>query len=546
MRRSLLPLLASLPWLAVGTPYRDFNSYWYELGYYGAFPSQSYQTVDAVSPLLNVVQSSPQCSNDSVLLTPRGNSVPNPGPLILDASGNLIWIEKKFGEVMDMKVQTYRGQDYLTFWSGTDDGTHGRGKYYMASLTHHPNPAVADFAQLDSSYETQYVLDAVGDDLDGDLHEFRITENGTALMTVYEIIPMDLSGVGGRSDGWVYDGLFQEVDIETGKLLFQWRASEHYSVEESLKPLYGQGEASDVAWDYFHINSIDKDTSGNYYISSRYTHTVTCISPNGTVLWTLGGKRQQFKDLSGGAATNFSWQHHVEWHPGNLITIFDNGAYDRHFYTAEYSRGLAVQLDLENMTANLTHSYDQPEGNLAHSQGSVQILPNGNVFVGWGHSAAYTEYSEDAEVLCNVHFGSPVFFDWGWVKSYRTFRSRWVGRPKTPPDIAIRWNKLFVSWNGATEVAEWSLQAANSVTQGGLVTDFQEVKTIPKKEFEASFALDSVKKPYVRVAALDGNGTILDYSGIMARKSRQYVSSRHSYTTLPTALLHDQLISQFG
>lgn len=44
-------------------------------------------------------------------------------------------MEKKFGQSMDLKVQHYNGSDFLTFWAGTNDGTHGRGVYYMARQT---------------------------------------------------------------------------------------------------------------------------------------------------------------------------------------------------------------------------------------------------------------------------------------------------------------------------------------------------------------------------------------------------------------------------
>jgi hypothetical protein len=32
---------------------------------------------------------------------------------------------------------------------------------------------------------------------------------------------------------YIWDSLFQEIDIETNELLFQWRASDHYSMDEN-------------------------------------------------------------------------------------------------------------------------------------------------------------------------------------------------------------------------------------------------------------------------------------------------------------------------
>ncbi|GME47107.1 Arylsulfotransferase [Neofusicoccum parvum] len=516
--------LAFLPLLAAAAPSCQSNPLWYDQGLYGAYPWREYTSFDLASPRVNVLESSVQCDQGYVFLEPRGRSVSTPGPMILDHEGNLVYMEKKYGEAMDFRPQKYKGEDYLTFWSGTDDGTHGRGSYYM----------------LDSSYEVKYTINPANG-LEGDLHEFEITENGTALMTIYEIIPADLSSVGGPTDGWIYDGLFQEIDIETGHLIFEWRASTHYAINETFNELKSHGNSRSDAWDFFHINSVDKDATGNYYISSRYMHTVTCISPTGTVLWKLGGRHSSFTDLSDGAATNFTWQHHVRHHANNTLTIFDNGAYDnnRHLATAANSRGLIVQLDTANMTATLLAALVSPARILAHSQGSVQLLPSGNAFVGWGHSAAYTEFAPDGTVLCDAHFGASAFFGWGWVKSYRAHKGRWVGAPRTDPDIARKGRgRVFASWNGATEVAAWQLQGAEEAAVERELGDGEErdVKEggdgwtdigdkVAKTSFETQlWVAGAGDAPYVRAVALDGRGKVLGTSKALDRRSGQLVS----------------------
>ncbi|KAF2090314.1 hypothetical protein K490DRAFT_63191 [Saccharata proteae CBS 121410] len=498
-------LLSLLPLLASASPLGSFNALWYDQGLYGAYPWQDFVSFDLAAPRVNFLQQSEQCDQSYTFIEPRGRSVETPGPMILDAQGDLVYLENKFGEAMDVRVQTFQDQDYLTFWTGTDDGTHGRGHYYM----------------LNSSYEVAYKIDPTNG-LEGDLHEFHITDQGTALMTIYQIIPADLTSVGGPAAGWIYDGLFQELDIATGELVFEWRASNHYQVADSLADPQGKGNSESNAWDFFHINSIDKDPDGNYYVSARYTHTVTCISPNGTVLWELGGRHSSFEDLSNGAASNFSWQHHVSYHDKNRLTIFDNGAYDTKHHTADYSRGLLVQLDLEKMTATLVQDYVSPGHILAHSQGSVQILDNGNVFVGWGHTAAFTEFKPNGEVLCDAHFGASAFFGWGWVKSYRAFKGNWVGRPSTNPSITRSKRKVYVSWNGATEVASWTLQGSASADDDS--QDFADVETVPKESFEAMFHLNSGVQQYLRVVAKDAAGQVLGTSEVLDRKSGQVVS----------------------
>jgi hypothetical protein len=89
---------------------------------------------------------------------------------------------------MDVKVQRYDSDDYLTFWHGTDNGTFGEARYYMLNasydLVHTVKPAVtADGPQL----------------LGGDLYDFVITEVDTALMTMCQTRPHDLSGKYGQA-----------------------------------------------------------------------------------------------------------------------------------------------------------------------------------------------------------------------------------------------------------------------------------------------------------------------------------------------------------
>lgn len=107
-------------------------------GSFGYYPIRTYTTAkDITSPKTNFLQWSPQC-DDGLLyfITPRGWSLPNPGPMILDTHGELVWnrhFDNKFGgQAYDLMVQTYQGQEFLTFWLGDDRVRgHGSGFYYM-------------------------------------------------------------------------------------------------------------------------------------------------------------------------------------------------------------------------------------------------------------------------------------------------------------------------------------------------------------------------------------------------------------------------------
>lgn len=397
------------------------------------------------------------------------------------------------------------------------------------------------------------MVHAVGDNLFGDLHEFRITESGTALMTVYNTTTANLTamGMGRGENGWIVDNMFQEIDLDTGELIFQWRASDHFDPTQTFmtNPFGGYWESDPFDW--YHINSIVKDSQGNYLISSRHFHSVTCISPTGQVLWILGGRDNQFKDLSDGKATDFKWQHDARWvsEDENLLTLFDNGkAGDLHADASE-SRALFIQLDVEQRTAKLVHELGSLHGILASSQGSVQRLPDDDqIFVGWGSAAAYSEYTKEGEMLCETHLAAAWSFWYERFKSYRTTKVfDWHGTPTEAPKAKIEGGSLFVSWNGATDVAFWSLEICRGeepqtakdlrrVEKEALVEiasrddAFDQIDVIPKIGFEGSFTLPSIpafERPFTRyrVAAMNSKHEVLRYSEVIPHSETSSESS---------------------
>ena len=333
--------------------------------------------------------------------------------------------------------------------------------------------------------------------------------------------------IGGPEVGWIWDAIFQEIDIETNKLLFEWKASEHISLNETYRFLGDVGHTHDGAYDWFHINSVDKDPQGNYLISSRHLHTIHYINgTSGEVMWVLGGRSNMFEDLSGGNATSFAWQHHARWHNNyTAITLFDNANEDTNPLGIP-SRGLYIDLDTAAMTASVRNQYihyqagtdGKPSLGSTLSQGSLQILPNGNALLGYGYSAHYAEFSAAGDVLCDVHFGPASEYGQGNVQSYRVYKFPWVGKPTWPPAVHVSSNdkKIAVSWMGATEVASWSIEMADKpTTKTGTIEedlDFVPYQTVQKSGFETSLELKDSKKRYVRVVALDLKGDVIGVS----------------------------------
>ena len=156
----------------------------------------------------------------------------------------------------------------------------------------------------DSSYRVIATVKA-GNGAQTDLHDFRLTPQGTALVTAHRKVPADLSALGGPAKGAVLASAAQEIDVATGKVLFEWNSLDHVPLTESHQPL--RGGTADTPYDYFHINSVALTPDGDLLISSRNTWTVYKVARrSGAVRWRLGGKKSGFKAGPGAA---FSWQH---------------------------------------------------------------------------------------------------------------------------------------------------------------------------------------------------------------------------------------------
>ena len=103
----------------------------YDLAVYGVYPKQDYVSVNLSSPQMSLLRWDDRCNDGYLFFTPNGESVPTPGPMILDSSANLVWMSDRFQASTNLRIQKYRGLDYLTFWSGRKESSTGQGLYYM-------------------------------------------------------------------------------------------------------------------------------------------------------------------------------------------------------------------------------------------------------------------------------------------------------------------------------------------------------------------------------------------------------------------------------
>src|SRR5215212_1501658 len=107
------------------------------------------------------------------------------GPMIIDDLGQLVWFGK-YSSARDFKMQYYQGRPVLTWWEGRVVCGHGIGEYVIFDDSYHEIARVR-----------------AGNGLRGDLHEFLITPQDTALLTTYGLVGWDLSPVGGPENGAV-------------------------------------------------------------------------------------------------------------------------------------------------------------------------------------------------------------------------------------------------------------------------------------------------------------------------------------------------------
>ena len=399
------------------------------------------------------------------------------GPMIIDDLGQLVWFGK-YRSARDFKMQYYQGRPVLTWWEGRVVAGHGVGEYVI----------------FEDSYR-EIARVRAGNGYQGDLHEFLITSQDTALLTAYNPVPAHLSAVGGPKYAAVWDGIAQEVDIETGEVLFEWHSLDHVGIEESyIEP------PSDprYSYDYFHINSIDVDHDGNLLVSARNTWSVYKVErKSGEVLWRLGGKNSDFEM---GPGTRSAFQHDARRHQDGTISIFDNGAHPK---VHEESRGIVVELDEEKMSAKLVREYTSPQKRLSTSQGNMQILPNSNVLIGWGSGPFITEFSHDGQPLLDAHYPPDG-------ESYRAFCFPWSGYPIEDPAVAVERLsaekvKLYASWNGATEVESWEVLA------GPHPDRLELAGAVPRDDFETAMLVQT-SHSYFAVRAKEHSGRVLGTS----------------------------------
>jgi hypothetical protein len=323
-----------------------------------------------------------------------------------------------------------------------------------------------------------------------------------------------------------------------------WSTVSNY-LSEAILPINpgqaGSGYNSSDAWDYFHINSVDKDAEGNYLISARDACAVHKINgTDGSIIWRLNGNRSDFKMAKG---TKFCFQHHARWLSQEdgveIISLYDNSAHGTEHsggsevHTAPTSSGKILKLDTKSWRADLVGAYFPPDGLLSKSQGSTQVLPGGNVLVGWGSEGAVTEFTSDGTPIFHAYMDSGVLGD--GVQNYRAFRYNWTGLPNEDPAIvaleSTKGTTIYVSWNGDTETAVWRFYAT---TDGFGSRHF--LGQVDRKGFETKLLVPNQRIKSVSAEAFDASGKLLISTAIV-KSEWEITAPKTKDASLKTSLI---------
>lgn len=173
-----------------------------------------------------------------------------------------------------------------------------------------------------------------------------------------------------------------------------------------------------------------------------------------------------------------------------------------------------------------------------HSLGSVpvanprstQMLPNGNRLASGAGLSTFTESDRSGETVLDGRLPDGD-------TSFGVYRYRWIGRPAQPPSVAAFTQSqagpvckpehqgeicplivrladettVYMSWNGATNIASWRVL-------GGLSsTNLQPMAAVRRNGFETNVTVPG-SVSYVQAQALDASGKVLASSSIVKSK----------------------------
>jgi hypothetical protein len=419
------------------------------------------------------------------------------GPLILDKNLQPVWFEPvPTNEVAtNLSAQKYNGQPVLSWWQGvlTKTGATVKGEDVVVDQHYH---TVAKLVGQDGWVLSEHEIEIQGTD---------------AWVTAYKDVKVNTTRYKGTKNGVVNDAAVQEYDLKTGKLLYTWDAlnpggTANIPLSDSMQP----APKNSQPWDAYHVNSVQPLAGNEFLVSMRNEWAAYLVDmTTNKIVWTLGSTPKDPGSFKIAKNAHFEWQHDVRMISSNEVTLFDDDCCSlvgtKFGKPGGLSRGEEIKLNLSKHTAALGGQWGTSHKLNVAFLGSTEIMPDGNVVIGWGSLGFFSEYSKSGKLLLDAVWP-------GVDLSYRVLDQSWVGIPTTVPNAAVRTSKgkptVYASWNGATQVAKWKVLAGTSSSH------LKAVATANKKGFETSIKLSKSYGSY-EVEALDSHGHTLGTSKVV-------------------------------
>ena len=399
------------------------------------------------------------------------------GVMILNPEGKLLfWHQFKEEVASIFEPVKYEGKTALAWWQGkVTEGAYGLGEGVI----------------VNSAYEPVAHIKAANG-LHADIHELYITPEGQAYVLAVEPVCEPECN---EEKIPVLDDEIQEIDIKTGLVMWSWHAMGHVPIG------YTEAIPSGGIFDPYHLNSIQALPEHRVLISMRDTSGVYEIDQNtGNVVWEISPEHSTFKKRKG---VGFHFQHNARLEGKHLetLTMFDDEA-----GPPLYGPSKGLVLKLSKRTVKLVHAYENPQQTVALAEGGMQVLPHGEAIMSYGSAKYITEFSKRGGKKKNGN----VIFELELPQgdgSYRAERFPWSATPNTKPAVVAKRESpeevaVYVSWNGATEVAKWEVLAGEEANA------LAPVQTADWSNFETRIPVSSTDKVF-EVKALDKEGKVL-------------------------------------
>ena len=376
-------------------------------------------------------RSSTRGATNTVTIKPVGPG----GPMILDERGRLVWFDQLDAPnvAANLRVQRYRGERVLTWWQGSvTPSAFGVGEGVIADHSYATLATVALRQRLPDGHprvradprRRRAVHDLLADPRPPPGHA-----RGPALAAARRDRP---AGRRPHRPGRLGVALLRP----------------HPALGVAATP------ENSASYDAFHINSIQPLAGGKVLVSpaTRRRSTSSTAPPAGS----SGGWAARAATSSSAKGAQLLLPARRPAPSAGRVSLFDDEAGPPQY--APSSRGLVLKLRTPSAQGDRrSQSYHRQADTSAQSEGSLQTLPDGGAFVGWGARA----------VLQPVLPARPAA-----LRRQPARRRRLL--PRLPLHVegdaadaaqlaAVATGpstvSLYASWNGATEVDRWRVLA---------------------------------------------------------------------------------------